>query len=173
MWEKQTEETHRVSQVTVSSGRVAPAITMTTAPWHLHVWGLPTLLCSLFVEPESPVINRDWSLFLPRVEHVSAESQRRVRQRHQDPDARLRSQRRQIGGYEILRGGEICSLFILDGLVSSSPALTPSSLCNDLITSLSIKHYRALLLPLGPEQHEIFTCRDCCRCSRLGPFIHS
>lgn len=45
-------------------------------------------------------------VFLLRLEHVSAESQRRVWERHQNQDARLRAQRRQIRRSKVLRGGE-------------------------------------------------------------------
>lgn len=49
-----------------------------------------------------------------------------------------------------------------------------SFLFNELITSLTTIHYRALPVLFGPQQHEIFTCRDCCRCFRPSVlFIHN
>lgn len=49
-----------------------------------------------------------------------------------------------------------------------------SFLFNELITSLTTIHYRALPVLFGPQQHEIITCRDCCRCFRPSVlFIHN
>lgn len=102
-------------------------------------------------------------------------------ERHQDPDARLCSQRRQIGGYKILRGGETCkkcllshiSLLLFGQFSFYCLSLTHSFLLNELMTSLTTIHCRALPVLLGPQQHEIFTCRDCCRCFRPSVlFIH-
>lgn len=127
----------------------------------LTVLGLLAVWKKQIEEMQHSQLELEYVLFLVRLEHMSAESYGCVWKWHQDPDARLCSQQRQISWYEILWEGKTflkCFLlyfpFWLLWLFSLLHSFFDTIIfLNDLITSLITIDYHTLPVLLGPKQH--------------------